>query len=364
MPVEHILCVRRVSTAIGMCLALSFAITGCATPSKSKVAASEPAPSDVEVVQSIAPINAPANAKEEQTSWIIAQDVSRIPKVAGVDLQLPPHIERRMNYAFDVVQRGATYSGVAEFRAVLGLCALELDAREGGTAHREALREGLVALEEADELSGDQMDWRESSDVRRTLAGHQTSAVNKDSATAIDAIHAVQAYYAFAEKRLTFACGGIPGSSLAFYGYGRTLSIAGSNISHSAAKAVLLQRIALAIEPQNGLAGNELGVLLARHGQLDEAERVFRRALEADPNADTYRNLAVVYARKGDEAASRQAMLSSETILAKQRAAAASNSMIAKAGDLPAKETDNNSTDESKRDYFAWAQRAASKLRR
>ena len=101
-----------------------------------------------------------------QMSWIIEPEVPRIPKIAGLDPQLPPHIERRLSYAFDLAQRGAPYTADSEFRAVLGLCALEMDAREGGTARREALREGLVALQEADQFGGDQVDWRDAADVR------------------------------------------------------------------------------------------------------------------------------------------------------------------------------------------------------
>ena len=71
-----------------------------------------------------------------QMSWIIEPEVPRIPKIAGLDPQLPPHIVRRLSYAFDLAHR-APYTADSEFRAVLGLCALEMDAREGGTARRE-----------------------------------------------------------------------------------------------------------------------------------------------------------------------------------------------------------------------------------
>ena len=68
----------------------------------------------------------------------------RIPKIAGLDRQLPPHIEQRLSRAFDLAQRGATYSANIEFREVLSLCALELDSREGTTSHREAMRQRIA----------------------------------------------------------------------------------------------------------------------------------------------------------------------------------------------------------------------------
>ena len=168
----------------------------------------------------------------------------RIPKIAGLDPQLPPHIERRLSYAFDLAQRGAPYTADSEFRAVLGLCALEMDAREGGTARREALREGLVALQEADQFGGDQVDWRDAADVRTIASGHATPVL-ANAQQPVDSIQAVQAYYLFAEQRLNTACQGLPGASLAFYGLGRTIVLPGTRIAHASGKAALFQRVAL-----------------------------------------------------------------------------------------------------------------------
>jgi len=250
-----------------------------------------------------------------QTSWIIEPEVPRIPKITGLDPQLPPHIERRLNYAFDLAQRGAPYTAEAEFRSVLGLCALDMDAREGGTARREALREGLLALQEADQFGGDQVDWRDAADVRKIAAGHTTKVLANASGP-VDSIQAVQAYYMFAEKRLVAACQGLPGASLAYYGMGRTIVLPGTRIAHVSGKAALFQRVALAIAPQNLLAANELGVLLAQHGQLDDAEKIFHQCVATDATPETWRNLAIVYARQGNVEASRSALAAGDALTA------------------------------------------------
>jgi hypothetical protein len=286
-------------------LMLASALTGCATTAATKVATQPEAPADVDpaATRNVQAVSLQSSATDGQTSWLIEPDVPRVPKIAGLNAPLPPHIEQRLNHAFDLAQRGATYSAAAEFEAVLGLCALELDTRDGGTSRRDALRQGLVALTEADDFSGEVVDWRKSANVRSIAAGHATSALPKDTQSPIDSIQAVQAYYTFAEERLTYACGRLPGSSLAFYGLGRTIVIPDSNIEHAAGKAALYHRVALTIAPQNTLSGNELGVLLAQHGRLDDAEKLFQQCVATSGAPESYQNLLAVHARKNGQTA-------------------------------------------------------------
>jgi len=145
-----------------------------------------------------------------------------------------------------------------------------------------------------------------------------------NAARPVDSIQAVQAYYMFAEQRLTAACQGLPGASLAFYGSGRTIVLPGTRIPHASGKAALFQRVALAIAPQNLLAANELGVLLAQHGQLDDAEKIFQQCVATDATPETWRNLAIVYARQGNAVASRSALAAGDALAAENRRHAAS----------------------------------------
>jgi tetratricopeptide (TPR) repeat protein len=300
---------------MGLVVVLSLA--GCATPPVNNVAQTQaPQPEIRPAAERVQAVAIETTAGDEQTTWIIDPDVQRIPKIAGLDAQLPPHIERRLSYAYDLAQRGATYSANAEFRSVLGLCALEVDARNAGISRREALREGLIALEEADEFGGDQIDWRDSADVRRVAASHQTQVLSQNGQAPVDSIQAVQAYYAFAEERLAFACEGLPAASLAFYGLGRTFVVPGTQTANAAGKAALLQRVALKVAPQNVLAGNELGVLLAQHGQLNDAEKQFRQCVATNATPETWRNLSVVYARQGKTEESRAALAAGESLAA------------------------------------------------
>ena len=242
---------RRIRRLLGACLVLTIVMVGCATPATPKIAQGEMPPSggDHLAQPTVQVLPTQTASLEGQTSWIIQPASTRIPKIAGLNGQLPPHIEQRLSYAFDLAQRGATYTADAEFRAVLGLCALEIDARDGGTNHREAMRQGLIALDEADQFCGDQMNWRDSADVRRVAAGHTTRILSQ-APSPVDSIQAVQAYYAFAEQRLAYACDGLPEASMAYYGLARTIGVPGLRIENASGKAALLHRVALLVAPR------------------------------------------------------------------------------------------------------------------
>lgn len=299
---------------------LASATLGCAATSPYAPpmlqAAAEPPPIANRPVQTI---RMEPPEIDGQTSWIIEPDVPRIPKINGLDRQLPPHIEQRLSRAFDLAQRGATYSANIEFQEVLLLCALELDSREGATRHRDAMREGLLALDEADEISGQRIDWSDAADVHRATAGHSTPVLRGKVPHGADAIQVVQLYYSYAEERFAYACQGLPGASVACYGMARTYVQPGAHFDHAAGKSAMLQRVALRIAPQNVLAGNELGVLLAEHGHLDAAESLFKQCVATDARPETWQNLATVYARKGNTEASRAAMTESTKLAARQR---------------------------------------------
>ena len=305
-----------------VCVSLAASTVGCATILPSRTSS---APVDAELTpvanRTVQTIRQEPNEVDGQTSWIIEPDVPRIPKITGMELQLPPHIEQRLGRAFDLAQRGATYSANSEFREVLALCALELDARNRMTDHRHALRQGLIALDEADEISGHRIDWTDAADVRLATAGHSTPVLHGGVPAGVDAIQVAQLYYSFAEERFAYACEGIPAASLAYYGLARTFVQPGTRYMHAAGKAATLQRVALRIAPQNVLAGNELGVLLAQHGHLDEAESLFKQCVAIEATPEAWQNLAVVYARQGDADASQAARTAGSELAASKKAA-------------------------------------------
>ena len=169
---------------LGVRPALVFALVLCGQTVAAETVQTRPSAADPQHRRNIHAQPLPATSVDNQTSWIIEPDVPRIPSIAGLKPQLPPHVERRLSYAFDLAQRGATYSASAEFRAVLSLCALELDARDGGTSRRAALQQAWRALDEADEFNGQRSELWDAEDVRSVAALHDTPVLNHAAAPA------------------------------------------------------------------------------------------------------------------------------------------------------------------------------------
>jgi hypothetical protein len=70
---------------------------------------------------------------------------------------------------------------------------------------------------------------------------------------------------------------------------------------------MVYHQAAMLVDPQNHLAANELGVLLARYEQWQEAKRVFLHSVAANPLPQTWHNLAVVHERLGEPSLAAQA---------------------------------------------------------
>src|SRR5262245_54774372 len=114
----------------GVSLVLTAALVDCAvaaTKVANPQAANAPSATttsfDSAVQHNVQAVSVPAAGPDGQASWIIQTTNPQTPKLAGAQPELPPHITRQMNYAFDLAQRGATYSATTEFQAVVGLCA-------------------------------------------------------------------------------------------------------------------------------------------------------------------------------------------------------------------------------------------------
>ena len=126
-------------------------------------------------------------------------------------------------------------------------------------------------------------------------AAHQTPVLKNADGERLSRAEALQRYHTFATQQLAYAGGNSPIGSAALYGLGRAQSIttagAGTRNPLAGPNAMALYQAALIVDPKNYMACNELGVLMARYGDLDAAENQFVHSLSIKPQPETWHNL-------------------------------------------------------------------------
>jgi hypothetical protein len=192
--------------------------------------------------------------------------------------------------------RHAVYSAQIEFTQALRLIAGGLDLESGGREREAALEAGLRALDSVDSA--------------------------KSNSTAL--VPAMQQQLANAQERLAFCGAHVPEASMSLYALGRAqvaaVDEAGEDPALAGPKAVAFYQAALAVDPANFLAANELTVLFVRYGQLAEAERVLTQAVSITPRPELWRNLSVIYEKMGNVELSRQARKQHDDLVAALKA--------------------------------------------
>lgn len=176
--------------------------------------------------------------------------------------------------------RGLLYTAAAELRQALWQLAQALDQEHGTDTHRQALTAALAALEHADEPSA--------------------------AASAL--------------QQMTQAVGRVRAASALLERLGRVQALQAASFPSSegaTTRAMLLYRMALAIDPDNWQAANELGVLLARSGQWVEAREMLVHSVRIHPHFAGWHNLAVVHAQLGEQDLARRAAYERQLLLAR-----------------------------------------------
>jgi len=202
---------------------------------------------------------------------------------------------------FSLAQKAAYYSARADFIQSLRLIAQAIDAQGGGDLASQALANGLHALDEAEDFRPKGSRLEADLNLAATAAGHQTPVLKREGIDLkkVSPLSAVQLYYSYAQEQLASSCGGQRSGSMALYGLGKIYlamaqdekEIQGMN----GPRAMAFFQAAMMADPKNSRASNELGVLLARYGQWNEAKAVLLQSLSMGPLPESWRNLAAVH---------------------------------------------------------------------
>jgi tetratricopeptide (TPR) repeat protein len=220
--------------------------------------------------------------------------------------------EEHVRRGFDLAERGALYSARAEFITALRTVGEALDTSLGDREASRALAAGLRALEESEAFLVHGGRVHEEADVRAIAASHRTPAVRELEDQELTVVAALTRYYDYAVEQLTLAAGGTPTASAPLYGLGKVyVSLARQQSPVDLAmqsRAMVFFQSARAVDPRNGWAAHELGVLLAQSGDYDSARALLWESVVASPRAEAWRNLAIVHTHLGEQVLAEQAM--------------------------------------------------------
>jgi len=221
-----------------------------------------------------------------------------------------------VDHGLILAQRGAYYSARAEFIQALRLATQTLDTAEKTHRHSEALADAIAALDEAGEFIPAGAELEANVDLQLVVDAHRTPVLKGKDLEHETALTAAQAYFSFAQQRLSVACGKMPETARALVGLGRIQqylnNTTGDNRTLVGPRSMALFQTALLIDQTNFEAANELGVLLARYGQLEDAKQALLQGVKASPRAEIWQNLASVHQSLGEVEMARRASIEAE----------------------------------------------------
>ncbi len=210
---------------------------------------------------------------------------------------------------FHLASRGATQSARAHFIQALRLLADAQDIEEGSSEHSEALTAGLAALREAEDFNRPLAAER-TLDIRRVAARHRTPIL-KDLVGEMPTVVARQRYYTYALEKLTRAAGRSRAAAEALFGLGKvamaeTKTGDAASLSNTA-QAMVCYQAAVSADGRHYRAANELGVLLASAGRMEQAKQMLQLSVLCHPTVAAWQNLGAIHKKLGETAFATQA---------------------------------------------------------
>ena len=221
--------------------------------------------------------------------------------------QAAHHIE----YGKSLARRGATHGARQEFYAALRVIAQEYDGTTGSNDFSRSLSQAILAMNEAKDFVNENAEADSILDVASITETHRSNILNQVQAEAMTPPQAMQRYFAFAEHKLDEAGGRTTVAAEAFYCLGKLHTVTPDQsiapFRVQTAKAIAFHKAALLSNRKNARSANELGVLMARLGELDKAVDLFKQSLLVQQSSNTWRNLAKTHARQGQHELARLA---------------------------------------------------------
>jgi tetratricopeptide (TPR) repeat protein len=234
-----------------------------------------------------------------------SQPNESLPTVIGLPDSVAHKAVHNIEYGKSLSRRGAAFAARQEFYSSLRILAQAHDTQAGGTAYTQALRDAIIALKEAEDFIVSDTETQIGLNVDAVVEGHSTKLISATEASNMTAIEAMQRYFAFASSQLRVSSGQNAVAAEALYCLGKLHTVQakfGTNASKlDIAKAIVFHQAAIASDGSNFRSANELGVLMANSGRLQESQDMLKRSLQIQQLPQAWKNLAVVHQRSGQD---------------------------------------------------------------
>ncbi|WP_460165072.1 polysaccharide biosynthesis/export family protein [Thermostilla marina] len=273
------------------------------------------APVQPPVALKLAPSSEPRQVSETPSSERVpssSEPPALLPEPAGRPVPRSVQLEaaaveadRLSRRGYELAGRKALFAARLQFVEALHVLADALDREAGTRKHAKSLAAALAALDEAEDFLPEPGRFTDLDDLEIIIGAHQTRVLKEASLDGLTPLDAFRQYLTFAQEQLASATSGEVAGSMALRGLGKVyvaLADDPTRITRAPeAKAMTLYQAALMAWPENYMAANDLGVLLARGGRWNEARAVLERSVAIRPSAAALRNLAYVYGKLGSE---------------------------------------------------------------
>ena len=215
------------------------------------------------------------------------------------------HIE----YGKSLARRGSAYAAHEEFVQALKLLAHAKDSQSQTSQFSRSFAEAMRIIKEAEDFVSAADAIGENS-LKYIVEGHATTLVSPEEVDSLGAIGSMQRYLNRAFELLCWSTGQNPVTAEAMFCLGKLnseIAKKGRTDNMAVAKSIVFHRVALECEPGHFHSANELGALMAKTGQLEQARELFKQSLRVQQHPTTWKNLAAIHAKLGEHQLARLA---------------------------------------------------------
>ena len=227
----------------------------------------------------------------------------------GVQSKAIRHIE----YGKSLARRGAVYGARKEFYSALRLIAQAVDHQTQTDDYSTGLQQALLALKEADDFYEAQQRATETVSVLSIAKHHKSKVLTQQQMESMKPIQAMQAYYNSIQKKFAVAGGKSVIAGEAMFCLGKLYLIQGKDLTDGDpldnAKAIVHHRAALDCNHENYKSANELAVLLAQTGRMQQAKNLLIHGLKVRRVPQAWENLAHIHQQLGENDLAQKAII-------------------------------------------------------